>query len=68
MKQKQIKALIDYDLMLFNEIEELKTRVRPQDTGHIRTTISVLTARRKEIRRRLDGYYDWKDDLLLGVD
>ena len=68
MKQKQIKALIDYDLMLFNEIEELKTRIRPHDTGHIRTTINVLKARRKEIRKRLDGYYDWRDDMLLGVE
>lgn len=67
MKQKQIKALIDYDLMLFNEIEELKTRIRPHDTGHIRTTINVLKARRNEIRKRLNGYYDWKDDMLLGT-
>lgn len=67
MKQKQIKALIDYDLMLCNEVEELKTRLRSHDTGHIHTTISVLNARRQEIRKRLDGYYDWKDELLLGV-
>ena len=67
MKQKQVKALIDYDLMLLNEIQELKTRLKPHDTGHIHTTINVLNARRREIRKRLDGYYDWRDDMLLGV-
>ena len=65
MKQKQVKALIDYDLMLLNEIHELETRIKPHDTGHIMTTINVLKARRREIRKRLDGFYDWKDELLL---
>lgn len=65
MKQKQVKALIDYDLMLLNEIHELETRIKPHDTGHIMTAISVLKARRREIRKRLDGFYDWKDEMLL---
>lgn len=67
MKQRQVKALLDYDLILFNEIEELKRRVKPHDTGHIKTAINVLGNRRKEIRRRLNGYTDWKDDMLLGI-
>ena len=66
MKQKQVKALLDYDLILFNEIKELKTRVKTHDTGHIKTAINVLGNRRKEIRRRLNGYIDWKDEYLLG--
>ncbi len=45
--------------MLLEEIATLQTRIRPEDTGHIHTTISVLESRveeiKKELARELDG-------------
>ena len=38
---------------LKDEINELKTRIRPEDTGHIHTTISVLEERVEEITKKL---------------
>lgn len=67
MNHRQIKQLAEYRMFLLNEIDELKTRVEPHDCGHIKTAISVLQRRVKEINRRRDGYFDWKDDLLLGI-
>lgn len=66
MNHREIKQLAEYRLFLTHEIQELETRLKPHDTGHIRTTISTLRARIKEIDKRKDGYFDWKDDLLLG--
>ena len=66
MNHREIKQLAEYRLFLTNEIEELKTRIKPHDTGHIKTTISTLQARVKELDRRKDGYYDWRDEYLLG--
>ena len=49
---------------LKDEINELKTRIRPEDTGHIHTTISVLEGRveelTKELTEELDGLRYWK--------
>ena len=66
MNHREIKQLAEYRVFLLNEIEELKSRVKPHDTGHIRSAISTLTARVREIDRRKDGYFDWKDEYLLG--
>ena len=66
MKRSERKALGEYRLFLYNEINELKKRIKPHDTGHIKTTISVLKARMREIDRRIDGYFDWKDEYLIG--
>jgi hypothetical protein len=66
MNQREIKQLAEYRLFLCKEIEELKTRVKPHDTGHIRSAINTLTARVREIDRRKDGYFGWKDEYLLG--
>lgn len=54
--------------MLLEEVAELESRVQPHDTGHIRTTISVLKTRIKEINRFLDKDTCWKDQMLLGLD
>ena len=35
--------------VLKDEVEELKTRIEPHDTGHIHTTISTLNHRIEEI-------------------
>jgi hypothetical protein len=37
------------------EIEILKSKLRPEDTGHIHTTISTLESRVEEIRGELNG-------------
>ena len=65
MNHREIKQLAEYRLFLTKEIKELETRLKPHDTGHIRTTINTLKNRIKEIDRRKDGYFDWKDDLLI---
>ena len=44
--------------MLLEEINTLKSRIRPEDTGHIHTTISVLQGRVEEIKKELEGKLD----------
>ena len=65
MNHRQIKQLAGHRLFLTNEIKELESRVEPHDCGHIKTTISVLRKRIKELDRRKDGHFDWKDKLLI---
>ena len=38
------------------ENKELEGRLQPHDTGHIHTTISVLTERLEEIQKELDEH------------
>ncbi len=42
--------------VLKEEVELLKEQIRPHDTGHIHTTISVLTERLEEIQKELDKH------------
>ena len=42
-------------IFLMEEISILKTKIRPEDTGHIYTTISTLESRIEEIRGELNG-------------
>ena len=44
---------VDRLVMLIEEIAILKSRLQPQDTGHIHTTISTLESRVEEIRNNL---------------
>ena len=44
---------VDRLVMLMEEIAILKSRLQPQDTGHIHTTISTLESRVEEIRDNL---------------
>ena len=44
---------VDRLVMLMEEIAILKSRLQPQDTGHIHTTISTLESRVEEIRNSL---------------
>ena len=46
---------IDRIIFLMEEIEILKSKLRPEDTGHIHTTISTLESRVEEIRGELNG-------------
>lgn len=73
-KQRSLEECQDLDrdaimrrLDFFNqEIAVLENRVQFQDTGHIKTTINVMRARRQEIERRLQGDPDWLDEFLIG--
>ena len=42
-------------IFLMEEISILKTKIRPEDTGHIYTTISTLESRIEEVRGELNG-------------
>ena len=44
---------VDRLVMLMEEIAILKSRLQPEDTGHIHTTISTLESRVEEIRNNL---------------
>tara|TARA_Y100000004_G_scaffold2797_1_gene3311 strand:+ start:137 stop:307 length:171 start_codon:yes stop_codon:yes gene_type:complete len=48
------KALNHFQ-MLLEEIATLQRRIKPEDTGHIHTTISVLQGRVEEIKKELEG-------------
>jgi hypothetical protein len=50
----QIDDLLSHKYTLIREIEFLKTKLENHDTGHIRTAISVLEERVKEI----DEFFD----------
>jgi len=52
--------------VLDEEIRVLENRVKAHDTGHIKTTISTLKARKREIERRWSGDPDWLDEYLTG--
>ena len=47
--QNMDKAITTYISVLKAEIEHLKTKIEPHDTGHIHTTISALQHRVKEL-------------------
>ncbi len=42
-------------LILEDEIKVLERRILPEDTGHIHTTIRVLTDRIEELRSQLNS-------------
>ena len=44
---------VDRLVMLMEEIAILKSRLQPEDTGHIHTTINTLESRVEEIRNNL---------------
>mgnify|MGYP001171838966 CR=1 FL=1 len=44
---------VDRLVMLMEEIAILKSRLQPEDTGYIHTTISTLESRVEEIRNSL---------------
>jgi len=41
-------------MFLLEEIQTLKSRLQPHDTGHIHTTISVLEDRVSEVKKGLE--------------
>ena len=52
---------VDRLIMLMEEIAILKSRLLPEDTGHIHTTINTLESRVEEIRNNIadNGETKW---------
>tara|TARA_R110000803_G_scaffold126817_1_gene194362 strand:- start:41 stop:205 length:165 start_codon:yes stop_codon:yes gene_type:complete len=44
-------------IALIDEVEILKTMLRPEDTGHIHTTISMLENRISSLIKELGGVF-----------
>lgn len=42
-------------MALIDEVDELKTRIQPHDTGHIHTTINMLESRITEVRQDIES-------------
>lgn len=53
LNQHKLLGLKSYKSFLLNEIEVLKSKLQPHDTGHIHTAISVLEERCKEIDQQI---------------
>ena len=82
VKEMNRKELLDHMLALVSEVQHLYTMLQPHDTGHIHTTISMLSSRIDDIKDCLasanavdDGYYvknteqdPYKDTALEGKD
>ena len=49
---------IDRLIFLMEEIAILQSKLRPEDTGHLHTTISTLQSRVEEIRDNLVEYWE----------
>lgn len=73
-KQRSLEECQDLDrdailkrIDFFNEeIAVLENRIQPHDTGHIKTAICVLKARKQEIEDRRDGHPGWLNEYLIG--
>ena len=46
--------MLNHYRMLIDEINHLKTLLKPEDTGHIHTTINVLEERIEELHKQLE--------------
>ena len=53
-RSKELNHLVH----LKDEINHLKSLLKPHDTGHIHTTIGVLEERVEEIKKELERHYD----------
>ena len=65
--QQDLVEMILYKTFLQNEIQVLESRFKPHDTGHIKSAANTLTARVREIDRKIGNDPKWKDEYLLGV-
>ena len=73
-KQRSLEECQDLDRQAIHkrldffreEIAVLENRVQFHDTGHIKSAIGVMKARKQEIEARLSGHPDWLDERLLG--
>tara|TARA_B100001093_G_scaffold520260_1_gene614049 strand:- start:9235 stop:9492 length:258 start_codon:yes stop_codon:yes gene_type:complete len=53
-KNSEHGKIVDKIIFLMDEIAIQKSRIMPEDTGHLYTTISVLEARVQELRSSID--------------
>ena len=65
--------LMNHERALREEINVLKERLQPTDTGHIHTTISTLEGRVKEINQQIENnkrmaYSEFDDEPLDAYD
>lgn len=61
--ERRVKDKLVHLVVLYNELDELKSRVRQHDTGHIKTAISVLQSRVSEIKQELLSEPDEESDV-----
>ena len=54
-KKMSRSKLLNHFQMLLEEIATLQRRIKPEDTAHIHTAISVLQGRVEEIKKELEG-------------
>ena len=54
-KNQMSSRLMNHERALREEINVLKERLQPHDTGHIHTTINTLEERVQEIKRQIDN-------------
>ena len=47
------KKLLEHMVMLMREIQIIKSRIEPQDCGHMHTTVNLLESRVEEIKNQL---------------
>lgn len=47
------KRLLEHMITLMREIQIIKSRIEPQDCGHMHTTVSFLESRVEEIKNEL---------------
>ena len=50
VKEMNKKELLDHMLSLVSEVQHLYTMLQPHDTGHIHTTIGMLSSRIDDIK------------------
>lgn len=55
----KLKKLVIRLDVLNEEIKLIESLIEPQDCGHLKTTVSVLKERTKELKEQI---YDWKDE------
>ena len=65
--------LMNHERALREEINVLKGRIQPHDTGHIHTTISTLEGRVKELNKQLEdnrnmAYSEFDDEPIDAYD
>ncbi len=60
----ELQYQMDYRDNLIREIQVLKSRYTPEDTGHLRTAVSVLEDRVKELKDEIVKK-DWRNGELL---
>ena len=50
---KDGQKLLEHMITLMREIQIIKSRIEPQDCGHMHTTVSFLESRVEEIKKEI---------------